>query len=313
MYLKKFISVLLIAILVIGAVYLFTDSKKEIVKPTPEEKKTDVIEEEKEEEEKEEVNEEETKDDEEIAGEQVESFTFDPFTITMAKMEGIDVGEPFTVEAELKNTYNGPVTLAEGSKCTKEVTFTFVPFSEYEEGQSAPNCIDSTERVELKVGESMTTKAELIADKDEPYILSAYFANIPLLKKVVPVGNENLDEVTESDNVGSSHLDITAEGTFKTGQPVYLSTTLSNKGENFVRMKENSCKHDFEFIAKVNDDNINIPGNYGPCEDDGRSFNLQAGDSINGYASFVPEKAGTYTVTVSHVNDIMVELEFIVD
>ena len=298
---------LLIAIIIIGAVYFFSDSKKEVVQPAPEEKETDVIKEENEEAEVE-VNEEE-----EIADEQLESFTFDPFTITMAKMDAIEVGEPFEIETELKNTYNGPVTLAKGSKCTEEVTFTFVPFSEYEEGQSAPDCKDSTERVELKVGESLTTKAELIAEKDEPYILSAYFANIPLLKKVIRVGDEKFDEVSVAENLGSSHLDLTAEGSFKVGQPVYLSSTLSNKGENFVRMKENSCKHDFEFTAKVMDENVSIPGNYGPCEDDGRSFNLQAGDSINGYASFIPEKAGTYTATVAHVNDIMVELEFTVD
>lgn len=280
---------------------MFWDSKKEVIEPDTNEKVSEVIEEE-------EVIEDEVKDDE-----QFESFTFDPFTLKMATVEGIEVGRSFEVEAELENTYNGPVTLSKGSKCTEEVTFMFIPFSEYAEGQSAPECKDSTEELELKVGESITTKAELVADKDEPYILSAYFANIPLLKKVVPMSNENFAEVSESHDVGSFSLDISAEGTFKTGEPVYLTSTLSNKGENFIRMKENSCKHDFEFTAKVNNEDIEIPGNYGPCEDDGRSFNLQAGDSMNGYASFIPEKAGTYTVNVGHVNDIMVELEFIID
>ena len=295
--LRKGISLLLVAIvLIIAAVYIFSNSGKKVVEPETKEEISEV------------VDEGEVKSDE-----QGESFTFEPFTLTMTTDEDIEVGKSFEVEAALENTYNGPVTLSKGSKCTEEVTFTLIPFSEYAEGQPAPECKDSTKEVELKVDESINTKAELIADKDEPYILSAYFATIPLLKKVIPIGSKDFDEANESHNVGTLFLDIRAEGTFKTGKPVYLTGTLANKGKNFIRMKENSCKHDFEFTAQVNNERIQIPGTYGPCEDDGRSFNLQAGDSMNGYSSFIPEKAGTYSVTVGHVNDIKVELKFNVD
>ena len=295
--LRKGISLLLVAIvLIIAAVYIFSNSGKKVVEPEVKGNIPEVLDE-----------------DEVKPGEQGESFTFEPFTLTMTTDKDIEVGKSFEVEAALENTYNGPVTLSKGSKCTEEVTFSLIPFSEYTEGQAAPECKDSTKEVELKVGESINTKAELIADKDEPYILSAYFATIPLFKKVIPIGSHDFDEANESHNVGTLFLDIRAASTFKVGKPVYLTGTLSNKGENFIRMKENSCKHDFEFTAQVNNENIEIPGSYGPCEDDGRSFNLQAGDSMNGYASFIPDKAGTYAVTVGHVNDIKVELEFDID
>lgn len=293
---RKGISLLLVAmVLIIAAVYLFSNNNEKVVEPETKEKKTNVLE-------------EEVKSDEKN-----DSFTFDPFTLTMTTEEDIELGTPFEVEAELKNTYTGPVTLTEGSKCTEEITFSLVPFSEYAEGQPAPKCKDSTKEVELKVHESLITMAAFTVDKDEPYILSAYFANIPLLKKVVREGSNNLEEISKSQNVGTLYLDVTAEGNFKTGEPIYLSGTLSNKGENFIRMKENSCKHDLEFTAKVNNEKVQLPGTYGPCEDDGRSFNLQVGDFLNGFSSFVPEKVGTYSVTVGHVNDVEVELEFDVD
>ena len=294
LFLRKIISLLLVAIgLIIAAVYIFSDNGKKVVEPETKEKVSEVVEE------------EEVKPDE-----QGESFTFEPFTLTMTTDENIEVGKSFEVEAMLKNTYTGPVTLSKGSKCTEEVTFSLIPFSEYVEGQPAPECNDSTEEVELKVGESINTKIGLKAEKDEPYILSAYFANMPLLKKVIPIGNKDFDEASDSNNVGGLYLDVRSEGTFKVGQPVYLTGTLSNKGENFIRMKENSCKHELEFTVTVNNEKVQLPGTYGPCEDDSRSFNLQAGDSMNGYSSFIPEIAGTYAVTVGHVNDIKVGLEF---
>ena len=299
--LRKGISILLVAVIVIiAAVYLFSNNGEKAIQPETKENTTDIVE-------KEKIKPVEQPD------EQGKSFTFEPFTLTMTTDEKIEVGRTFEVEAALENTYNGPVTLSKGSKCTEEVTFTLIPFSEYAEGQPAPECKNSTEEVELKVGESISTKAELMADKDEPYILSAYFANIPLLKKVISIGSKDFDEANESLNVGALYLDVRAESTFKTGKPVYLTGTLSNKGENFIRMKENSCRHDLEFTVKVNNENVQLPGTYGPCEDDSRSFNLQAGDSMNGYSSFIPEKAGTYSVTVGHVNDIKVELEFDID
>ena len=242
-----------------------------------------------------------------------DSFTFEPFTLSMTTDENIEMGKPFAVEASLKNTYNGPVTLTEGSKCTEEITFSFTPFNEYAEGQPAPECKDSTKDHVLKVGDSISTEAELTADEEGKYILTAYFANMPLVKKVISVGTTELDKKSASNNLGTLFLDVTAEGNFKIGETIYLTGTLSNKGENFIRMKENSCKQDIEISAKVDNEKIQLPGNYGPCEDDGRSFNLQSGDSINAFSSFTPEKAGTYSITVRHVNDVATVLEFDVE
>ena len=39
----------------------------------------------------------------------------------------VEAGNPFEVEASLKNTYNGPVTLKAGSQCTEEVTLVLTP------------------------------------------------------------------------------------------------------------------------------------------------------------------------------------------
>ena len=244
---------------------------------------------------------------------QNESFTFEPFTLSMATAENIEVGKPFEVEGKLENTYTGPVTLTDGSKCTEEITYSFIAFSEYAEGQPAPECKDSTKEVVLKVDESITTNAELVAAKAEPYILSGYFAGRPLLKKVLPADSADFDEKTASHNLGELFLEVKAQGSFKVGERIYLTGALTNKGENFIRLKENSCNFDLKFTAKWLDNNVILPGTYGPCEDNNRTFNLQAGDSLNGYTSFAPEEAGTYSVTVSHVNDVEVELEFDVE
>ena len=301
--LKKIISVLFGVALIITLVVVFSGEKEKekVIEPETTEKKAEVSEV------------EVQSDEEEITTDSEDSFTLEPFTLTLNTEELVEKGQSFEVEATLENTYNGPVTLREGSKCTEEVTFEFIPFSEYEEGQPAPECKDSTKDVELNVGESFVTTTELLADGEESYILSAYFANIPLLKKVITVGEHESNEQSASDNLGSLHLDVTADGNFKIGEAIYLTSTLSNKGDNYIRMKEDSCKHDFAFSAKVDNESVQIPGSYGPCEDDGQSFNLQAGDSMNGFASFIPEKAGTYSVTVSHVNDVKVELEFDVE
>lgn len=291
--LRKALSIILVAvILIIATVYLFSNNDEKVIKPESNEKEFDIVEQ------------EEVKPDG-----QDNSFTFEPFTLTMTTDENIEVDKPFEVEGKLANTYTGPVTLPEGSKCTEEITYSFIPFSEYAEGQPAPECKDSAKEVVLQVNESITTNAEIVAEKDEPYILTGYFAGLPLLKKVIPIGSVNFDEKTESHNLGELYLDIKAEGSFKAGERIYISGTLLNKGENFIRMKEDSCNHDLKFTAKFNNENVKLPGTYGSCEDNERTFNLQAGDSLNGYTSFVPEESGTYLVTVSHVNDVEVELE----
>lgn len=292
--LRKVLSIILVVVIVIIAtVYLFSNNDKKVSKPESNEKESDIVEQ-----------------DEVKPDAQDDSFTFEPFTLTMTSDENIEAGIPFEVEGELANTYNGPVTLPEGSKCTEEITYSFIPFSEYAEGQPAPECKDSTKEVVLKVNESITTNAEFVAEKDGPHILTGYFAGLPLLKKVIPTASVNFDERIASHNLGELYLDIKAEGSFKAGERVYLSGTLSNKGENFIRMKENSCNHNLKFTAKFNNEKVKLPGTYGPCEDNGRTFNLQAGDSLNGYTSFIPEESGTYLITVSHVNDVEVELEF---
>jgi len=295
--LRKALSVIVVAfIVIIAAVYLFLNKEEKVIEPETVEKEADTVEQ------------EEVKPDN-----QNESFTFEPFTLSMATVENIEVGKPFEVEGKLENTYTGPVTLTEGSKCTEEITYSFIPFSEYAEGQPAPECKDSTKEVVLKVDESITTNAELVAEKDEPYILTGYFAGLPLLKKVLPADSADFDEKTASHNLGELFLEIKAQGSFKAGERIYLTAALTNKGENFIRLKENSCNFDLKFTAKSLNDNVILPGAYGPCEDNNRTFNLQAGDSLNGYTSFAPEEAGTYSVTVSHVNDVEVELDFDVE
>ena len=204
----------------------------------------------------------------------------------------------------LTNTYTGPVTLPEGSKCTEEITYSFIPFSEYVEGQPAPECKDSTKEVVLNVNDSIMTNAEFIVEKDEPYILTGYFAGLPLLKKVITTESVSFDEKTATHNLGKLYLEIKAEGSFKAGDRIYISGTLSNKGENFIRMKENSCNHDLKFSPKSTNENVKLPGNYGPCEEDERTFNFQAGDSINGYTTFTPARKGKYMVKAHHVNNV---------
>lgn len=303
LFLKKMISLLFGIVLLTTIIVACSNSKEKVIEPeTPENKDSA----------SEEVIQSEEKAEEVIEGND-DSFTLEPFTLTLNSEELIEKGQAFEVEAKLKNTYTGPVTLSAGSKCTEEVTLVLVPFHEYEEGQPAPECKDSTEEVELLVGESMVTSTEFTAEKEGFYILSAYFANFPLQHKVISVGHQELKEEKASNNLGSLHLDVTAEGSFKPGDMIYLTSKLSNKGDNYIRMNENSCKHDFEFSAKVDGEKVEIPGSYGPCEDDGHSFNLQAGDSMNGFASFTPEKAGTYQVKVGHINDIEVELEFVIE
>ncbi|MBO1912912.1 hypothetical protein J4G37_49920, partial [Microvirga sp. 3-52] len=127
-----------------------------------------------------------------------DSFTFEPFTLTMAVGEQLEADKPFEVEASLKNTYNGPVTLKAGSKCTEEVTLVLTPFEEYKEGQSPPQCKDLTEDIEVLVGDSLDTKAQFTAATDGKYIVSAYYANMPLVKKLVTVGTDEKFDVKES-------------------------------------------------------------------------------------------------------------------
>ena len=97
--------------------------------------------------------------------EKTASFTFEPFTLTMEVDNQLASGKPFEVEASLKNTYNGPITLKAGSKCTEEVTLILTPFEEYKEGQSPPKCKDLTEDIEVLVGDSLDTKAKFTAVK----------------------------------------------------------------------------------------------------------------------------------------------------
>lgn len=240
-----------------------------------------------------------------------DSFTFEPFTLTMEVDKQVEVGKPFEVEASLKNTYNGPVTLKTGSKCTEEVTLVLTPFEEYKEGQSPPECKDLTEDIEVLVGNSLDTKSQFTAEKDGKYIVSAYYANMPLVKKVVTVGTDAKFDVKESSsNLGSLQLNIIAESKFETGEPVYVSGALSNTGDNYISLNENSCQLDIEFTVTVDNEVIELPETYGPCEDANRKFNLQSGDTVNAYTAFTPVKKGKYTVRAYHVNNVSTVLEF---
>lgn len=240
-----------------------------------------------------------------------DSFTFEPFTLTMEVDKQVEVGKPFEVEASLKNTYNGPVTLKTGSKCTEEVTLVLTPFEEYKEGQSPPECKDLTEDIEVLVGNSLDTKSQFTAEKDGKYIVSAYYANMPLVKKVVTVGTDAKFDVKESSsNLGSLQLNIIAESKFETGEPVYVSGALSNTGDNYISLNENSCQLDIEFTVTVDNEVIELPETYGPCKAANRKFNLQSGDTVNAYTAFTPVKKGKYTVKAYHVNNVSTVLEF---
>ncbi|QUW22672.1 hypothetical protein JSQ81_03565 [Sporosarcina sp. Marseille-Q4063] len=243
-----------------------------------------------------------------------DSFTFEPFTLTMEVDDLVEAGKPFEVDASLKNTYNGPVTLKAGSKCTEEVTLVLTPFEEYQEDQSPPACTDLTKDIEVLVGDSLDTKAQFTAEKDGKYIVSAYFANMPLVKKVVTVGTAaNFDVKEESSNLGSLQLNVVAESKFEMGAPVYISSALSNMGDNYISLNENSCQLDIEFKVTVDNEVIELPETYGPCEDVNRKFNLQSGDTMNAYTTFIPDKKGKYTVKAHHVNNVTTILEFDVD
>ena len=240
-----------------------------------------------------------------------DSFTFEPFTLTMEVENHEEIGKPIEVEATLENTYNGPVTLKEGSKCTEEVTLVLTPFEEYKEGQSPPECKDLTEDIEVLVGDSLDSKAQFTAEKDGKYIVSAYFANMPLVKKVVTVGTAAEFDVKEAFSyLGSLQLKVVAEGKFETEEPIYLSGALSNTGENYISLVENSCQFDIEFTVTVDNEAIDTPETHGPCEDANRKFNLQSGDTINAYTTFTPVKKGKYTVKTYHVNNLTTVLEF---
>ena len=168
-----------------------------------------------------------TENEENKAEEAISSFTFEPFTLTMEVDNQVDAGKSFVVESSLKNTYNGPVTLKAGSKCTENVTLVLTPFEEYKEGQSPPECKDLTEDIEVLVGESLDTKAQFTAENDGKYIVTAYFANMPLVKKVVTIGTSKDFEVKEeSSNLGSLQLNVLAEGEFQTGEPINVSGAL---------------------------------------------------------------------------------------
>jgi hypothetical protein len=240
-----------------------------------------------------------------------DSFTFEPFTLTMEVDKQVKAGQPFVVEASLKNTYNGPVTLKTGSKCTEEVTLVLTPFEEYKEGQTPPECKDLTEDIEVLVGDSLDTKAQFTAEKDGKYIVSAYYANMPLVKKVVTVGTDAKFDVKESQSsLGSLQLNIIAESKFETGEPVYVSGALSNTGDNYISLNENSCQLDIEFTVTVDNEVIELPETYGPCKAANRKFNLQSGDTVNAYTAFTPVKKGKYTVKAYHVNNVTTVHEF---
>ena len=262
---------------------------------------------------------ENAKTDEENAGneakktdEAVTSFTFEPFTVELEVDNQVEARNPFEVEASLKNTYNGPVTLKAGSKCTEEVTLVLTAFEDYQEGQAPPECTDPTEDVEVLVGDSLDTKAQFTAEKDGKYIVTAYFANMPLVKKAITVGTAEELEVIESSssNLGSLYLNIAAEGNFQTEEPIYLSGALSNTGDNYISLNENSCQLDIEFKVTVDNEPVELPETYGPCEDVNRKFNLQAGNTINAYSTFTPAIKGKYTVKAHHVNNVTTVLEF---
>jgi hypothetical protein len=240
-----------------------------------------------------------------------DSFTFEPFTLTVEADNQVEAGKPFGVEASLKNTYNGPVSLKAGSKCTEEVTLILTPFEEYKENQSPPECKDLTEDIEILVGDSLDTKAQFTADKDGKYIISAYYANMPLVKKVVTVGTDaNFDVQESSSNLGSLQLNIVAESKFETGEPIYISGSLSNTGDNYISLNENSCQLDIEFTVTLDNEVIELPETYGPCEAANRKFNLQSGDTVNAYTAFTPVKKGKYTVKAYHVNNVTTVHEF---
>ena len=162
------------------------------------------------------------------------------------------------------------------------------------------------------VGDSIDTKAQFTAEKDGKYIATAYFANMPLVKKAITVGNAEELEVKESSssNLGSLYLNLAAEGKFQTEEPIYLSGALSNTGDNYISLNENSCQLDIEFKVTVDNEPVELPETYGPCEDVNRKFNLQAGDTINAYTTFTPVIKGKYTVKAHHVNNVTTVLEF---
>ena len=304
-FLKKLITILVgIVVLIILGSFLFNnqDQTEEPKKSTTETKST------------EKANTDESKAENEAKkpDEAVTSFTFEPFTLTMEVDNQVESGKPFEVEASLKNTYNGPVTLKAGSKCTEEVTLVLTPFEDYQEGQLPPECKDLTENVELLVGDSLDTKMQFTPEKDGKYIVTAYFANMPLVKKAITVGTvEELEEIeSSSSNLGSLHLNLAAEGKFQTGEPIYLAGALSNTGDNYISLNENSCQLDIEFKVTVDNTPVELPETYGPCEDVNRSFNLQAGDTINAYTTFTPSEKGKYTVKSYHVNNVTTVLEF---
>ena len=60
----------------------------------------------------------------------------------------------------------------------------------------------------------------------------------------------------------------------------------------------------------VDNEPVELPKTYGPCEDVNRKFNLQAGDTINAYTTFTPARKGKYTVKAHHVNNVTTVLEF---
>ena len=301
---KKLITILIgvVAIIVLG-LFLFNnrDQTEEPKKSTTETNSTEnTI-----------TNESNTVNEAKKTDEAVTSFTLEPFTLTMEVDNQVEAGNPFEAEASLKNTYNGPVTLKTGSKCTEEVTFVLTPFEDYQEGQLPPECKDLTEDVEVLVGDSLDTKAQLTAEKNGKYIVTAYFANMPLVKKAITVGTaEELEVKESSSNLGSLYLNLAAEGKFQTEEPIYFSSALSNTGDNFISLKENSCQLDIEFKVTVDNEPVELPETYGPCEDVNRKFNLQSGDTINAYTTFTPVKKGKYTVKTYHVNNLTTVLEF---
>ncbi|MBO1910058.1 hypothetical protein J4G37_35405, partial [Microvirga sp. 3-52] len=60
----------------------------------------------------------------------------------------------------------------------------------------------------------------------------------------------------------------------------------------------------------VDNEVIELPETYGPCEDANRKFNLQSGDTVNAYTTFTPVKKGKYIVKAHHVNNITTVHEF---
>ena len=299
---KKILAILLsLAILIMLGTFLFNNQDTaDSEKRTPDTEHAEDAE-------SEEIEEGNQADNTEILA---DTFTFEPFTLSVEMDDNVEVGKPFEVSASLKNTYNGPVTLKSGSKCTKDVTLVLTPFEDYKENQTPPDCEDPTEDIEVLVGESLDTTAEFIAEHEGKYIVSAYFANMPLLKKAITVGNSALDVKDASSNLGSLSLNVVAEGEFKVGEPIFLSSALSNTGDNFIRLLENSCQLAIQFTVKANDKSVETPETFGPCQDENRKFNLQAGNTLNSYSSFLPEEKGTYSVKVFHINEVSTVLEF---